>query len=254
MGLPSETMKRWARIAALVPVLALVLTSGAKSILAYRPFNGTDAAVADLKETEIEFGPIGYQQDGQDKKVIAPAVIYNYGFAEGWEFVLLGQEEYPVSGMSRSSRLVENGVLLKRVLREGFLQDQTGPSVATEFGVLLPGINGEAGSGISAGGIVSQQWSLFTVHLNANISATRAGNADVFLGSIFEVQTARTVRPVAEVYYEHEYGVSETQSVLIGGIWQESRARAFDMALRTATVNGLHSIEFRAGVTFGFAS
>jgi hypothetical protein len=55
---------------------------------AYRPFDGTDAAVADLGEVEIEFQPIGAIRAGPTKPV--SDAILNFGFAERWEMVLQG--------------------------------------------------------------------------------------------------------------------------------------------------------------------
>ena len=36
--------------------------------------------------------------------------------------------------------MTDNGVFLKNVLRPGSLQDKSGPSIATEFGLLLPDV------------------------------------------------------------------------------------------------------------------
>ena len=95
----------------------------------------------------------------------------------------------------------------------GSLQDQTGPSVATEFGVLLPEVNGDQGYGASLAGIVSQRWNWGTIHFNAAISAnTHAENDDVFAGLIIEGPSKWLVRPVAEVFYEEEVNQSHTIS------------------------------------------
>jgi hypothetical protein len=51
---------------------------------AYRPFDGTDAAVAGLNEIEIELQPMGWQRIGSPSALIAPQVVFNYGFAERW--------------------------------------------------------------------------------------------------------------------------------------------------------------------------
>ena len=51
--------------------------------------------------------------------------------------------------------------------------------------------------------------------------------------------------------HEHEWGVAETVSGLVGAIWQVSDKLAFDIALRDARVNGHTVNELRAGVTFG---
>jgi hypothetical protein len=63
--------------------------------------------------------------------------------------------------------------LLKYVLREGALQNKSGPSIATEFGLLLPGINAEPGVGASWAAIVSQRWDWGTTHFNVATSITR---------------------------------------------------------------------------------
>ena len=55
------------------------------------------------------------------------------------------------------SRLTNAGVFLKYVLAPGGLQDKSGPSIAAEFGPLLPGINRDPGLGFSWASILSQR-------------------------------------------------------------------------------------------------
>lgn len=76
---------------------------------------------------------------------------------KNWELVLEGRSEHPLSG-DGATRLVDDGLFVKTVLREGALQDKAGLSIATEFGVLLPEINGVARAGASWAAIVSQRW------------------------------------------------------------------------------------------------
>ena len=57
---------------------------------AYRPFDGTDAAVADTGEIEIELGPIEYLREGAGRMLFAPDLRVNYGFISGWEASLEG--------------------------------------------------------------------------------------------------------------------------------------------------------------------
>ena len=57
---------------------------------AYRPFDGTDAAVAAPGEMEIELGAVEYLREGSERTLFAPNVRLNYGFAPGWEAVLEG--------------------------------------------------------------------------------------------------------------------------------------------------------------------
>jgi hypothetical protein len=153
----------------------------AHDALAYRPFDGTDAAVAEPGLFEIELGPARYQQIGPNGALSAPDVVFNYGLAERWELVLQGSMTRSLQADASSVALTGNGLFLKGVLREGSLQEQTGPSIATEFGFLLPDIS--ATDPNSTGGtvavIVSQRWPALIVHFNAAAALTRQQNADV---------------------------------------------------------------------------
>jgi len=239
------------RITAAIPIV-LIWTSSSVPALAYRPFDGTDAAVTDEGEMEIELGPAEYQREGSERTLIAPAVTLNYGFAKGWEAVIESEATHGLSADARRSSLVGNAVSLKGVLREGSLQGQPGPSIATEFAVLLPGINDEAGTGGSVAGIVSQQWPWLTVHLNADFAVTRERHGDLFLDAIVEGPHDWAVKPVAEAFYERESGGSTTTSGLIGAIWQVRDDLAFDVGLRSGRTNGRSFDEVRLGLTFSF--
>jgi hypothetical protein len=244
-----------AKAAALVApaLIAACVAFPAGSALAYRPFDSTDAAVADVDEAEIELGPAGFRRRDAERTMIAPAYVLNYGFARNWELVIEGQGEHPLPPAEDTrSRLVGNAVFLKGVLREGALQDKPGPSVATEFGVLLPGINDERGVGASFLGIVSQRWSWGTVHFDVGAAMTRDHHADLFVGTIVEGPYDWTVRPVAEVAYEREFNATERFSVLAGAIWRATDKLAFDIGVREAWVNRHPETELRAGLTFAF--
>ena len=184
--------------------LCLVLTA-ATPALAFRPFDGTDAAVADTGKMEVELQPAGRLHDDSGTTLIAPATRFNFGLTEGWEGVLEGLVQTPLSPSGPSS-LTAAGAFLKGVVRPGSLQDKAGPSVATEFGVLLPDSIGETGFGASAAWIVSQRWDWGAIHLNAATTLTREHRGDIFLGTIVEGPGKWTVRPVAEVFYEKEFG------------------------------------------------
>src|SRR6185437_6883401 len=162
---------------------------------AYRPFDGTDAAVAAPGEVEIELQPPGRLRDETGTSLIAPATVFNYGFSEGWEAVLEGRGQWPLSPSGPSS-LTDAGVFLKHLLVPGSLQDKTGPSVATEFGVLLPDSTGNSGVGASLAGIISQRWDWGTVHFNVETALTRDHHADAFVDTIIEGPSKWKVRPV----------------------------------------------------------
>jgi hypothetical protein len=147
---------------------------------------------------------------------------------------------------------LKNQALLKGVLREGTLQEKPGPSIATEFGVLLPGIDDQHGAGAVLNGIVSHRWDSGTTHLNAQIELTRQQHADYFLDTIVEGPHDWPVRPVAEFFYESDVSLFRTGSALVGAIWQVQDNIAVDFGLRGARVNGQTAGEIRAGVTIAF--
>jgi hypothetical protein len=232
-------------------LVCLSLAAGATPGWAYRPFDGTDAAVADEGKMEIELQPAGRLHDTSGTTLIAPVARFNYGMTEGWEAVLEGQIETPLSPAGPST-LTAAGAFLKGVLRPGSLQDKAGPSVAAEFGVLLPDSRGDSRFGASLAGVVSQRWDWGAIHLNGAAALTREHHADLFVGAIIEGPAKWTVRPVAEVFYEKEFGQAETVSGLVGLIWQVRDDLSFDLGLRHALTGGLQVNEVRAGLTFGF--
>ena len=61
-----------------------------------------------------------------------------------------------------------------------------------------------------------------------------------------------TVRPVAEFFYENEFGKEETFSGLVGLIYRVRDDLSFDVAVRHALTGGHPVNEIRAGMTFGF--
>jgi hypothetical protein len=220
---------------------------------AYRPFDGTDADVAEVGVFELELGPVQYYRLGSQNFLIAPDLVLNLGIFEGTElvidaeqFVALGPLDSDVSRVS----LLGDDVLLKHVFREGTLQDKTGVSVAAEGGVLTPEINGSAGFGASLDVIVSYQWSWGTVHWNEWFEFTREHDADLFNGVILEGPHDWTVRPVAEFFYDKDFAADQTASGLVGAIWTVSDALAFDVGLRGAWEASDYAVEARLGLTW----
>jgi hypothetical protein len=248
--------RKWTRSVGLAVAAILVGIVGADSALAYRPFDSTDAAVADLDELEFELGPFGYRKSQNERTLIAPSYVVNYGFAKNWEAVIEGRAEHPLAPADDTrSRFVGNAFSLKHVLREGVLQDKTGPSIATEFGVLLPGLLDEQGYGASWMGIVSDRWSWGSSHFNFGAELTRDHNVNFVAGWILEGPHEWTVRPVGEARFEHQVGPvkRDTASVLAGAIWNVRENLSVDFAVREAWVNGNRETEIRAGLTFAFS-
>lgn len=246
-------MRPLARLGPLGAALAaLAVATSPREALGYRPFDATDAAVAEPGELELELGPLGFLDDGSHRFLVAPDLILNLGLTEGWEIVAQGRHLRLLGGHAGEprSRLTNTGFFLKGVLRPGSMQGRSGPSVATELGVLLPTVGDAPGTGVSATAIVSQRWSFGAVHLNASAAVSRAQNADLFGGVILEGPHTWRARPVAEVFVEREVHGSRTFSWLTGVIGRVRDDLAVDAGVRVASVDGVLAREVRAGLTW----
>ena len=236
----------------LTTVLCCVFCVWCGPAYAFRPFNSTDAAVADRGQVEIECGPFGYVVDADGRFLVVPSAILNVGVAEGWELVIEGRNFLRVSpiGTDRTDTVRETALSVKHVLREGSLQERNGPSIAFESGLLLPGIGTDPGVGASFAGIVSQRWSAMTVHVNGELLITRDHSLGGFGGAIVEGPSKWLIRPVAEVTLEQDAG--RTTSILVGAIWQVRQHLSLDAGWRVARSEGPAVREFRAGFTWAF--
>ena len=219
---------------------------------AYRPFDETNADIAGPGQVAIELAPAQYQRQGSTHTLLAPSAVLNYGFQQSWQAVLQGQVAHDFGGGAGGTSLIEPAAFLTHLVREGSLQGGTGPSITAQFGVLLPGIRDEHGTGANLSGAVSQQWDWGAVHLNAAGSLTRQHHADFMVGAIVEGPMGWPVRPVTEVFYERDFGAGQTRSALVGAIWQVKDDVALDVAVRGARTNGQIVAEIRAGVSFQF--
>ena len=103
----------------------------------------TDAAVADVKEMEIELGYFNWARERGKNTFVVPKVVLNYGLVQSLELV----GEFSVEEPSRGAvRLADPALSLKAVLREGVLQEKSGVSFAVEgafdyciiVGIVLP--------------------------------------------------------------------------------------------------------------------
>lgn len=233
----------------------LLLALAPLSAFAYRPFDSTDADVAPKGEFELELGPVGWLREGLHRFRIAPAMIANFGLSGGRELVIQGQRQVSLdaeSGAPRSA-IVENGVFIKHVLREGVLQDKPGWSIATEYGFLLPATRGQSGTGVSVAGIASQRGSAGTIHLNTVASYSREHRPELFLGAIIEGPHEWPLRPVAEIFSDRTSGGDRTRSRLIGAIWRMREGLSFDVGIRNARTDSDSIHEFRLGFTWSYA-
>src|SRR5437016_4564662 len=249
----SERVRAMPLVAGLLCTLGTLLLVS-EPAFALRPYDSTDADVAKQGEFELELGPVGRRREGSRRIEVAPAVIGNFGLRGDRELVIQGQREVALDrdpGEPRSA-IVDNGVFIKQVLRQGTLQDASGPSVATEYGLLLPSVHGEKGTRFSVAGIISQRTEQISVHLNAALAWTREHEPDLFLGASVEGPYSWAVRPVAEVFGEQASGTPRVTSALVGAIWRFRDGLSFDIGVRRAHDGNETIRELRLGLTWTF--
>lgn len=258
MTIPNPNGTMWRRACLRTwTICAFCAVAQALPALAYRPFDSTDASVADEREYELELGPLGYLREGSTKSLVMPALIANYGLGGDREIVLEGKVLKPwnnADGTDARTSVTDTALSLKQVHRHGSLQDATGLSIASECGVLLPTLHAESGTGVSCALIGSQRWTAATVHLNGALAFNREHRWNRFLGVIIEGPNEWTVRPAAELFTEREVGGAQTHSGLLGVIWRTHENLSFDFGVRLARSEDTHIHEVRAGLTWTLSS
>ncbi len=224
---------------------------------ALRPFEGTDASVAEPGVFELELGPLSYTRFGGQRSIAAPSVVGNFGFGGDFEVVIEGKLNRTIGRPEEGYRTSagDTALSIKHVLRKGSLQEGgTGASVAMECGLLLPEYHGNSQTGGLCSGIVSQKFDFGVVHLNGALSRTREHTQNRFLGVIAEGGTEESeLRPVMELFAERENNGLHTQSALVGMLWRHSDDLVFDVAVRHARSDGLSLNEVKFGLTWSYA-
>lgn len=240
---------------ALLAPLVVALSTVSPQALAYRPFDGTDADVAETGDFELELGPVHWYSQRDAHYLLAPATVLNLGLVPRLELVADFQNYVGIdvpAGQPRD-QLLDTDILAKYVLLPGVLQGKGDwPSVAAEFGPLLPNVNGVDAFGASTDVIVSQRWRGFTMHVNSWFELTRGDlHFDWFEGVILEGPFEAPVRPVSELYVEHEFVANVTTwSALVGAIWRARDGLDLDVGLREARVGDERATEVRLGLTW----
>jgi len=232
-------------------VLLFFFESGAA--WAYRPFVSTDAAVADVKEIEIELGYFNWEREKKHTTFIFPKAVINYGFIHNFELVGEFAVEEPGHG---SAALVDAALSVKAVLKEGVLQEKDGVSFAIEAGPLLPSTNkDEKGVGFEGIGILSGKLEPLNYHVNFGGGVDRAhGDPFAIWGLIAELPITPKLRLVGEINGESVRGSSPNNSALLGVIWQAPwQNLSLDAGLRRGISHAAPNWMFTMGLTFGLS-
>lgn len=233
-------------------LLVLVLLLPASHAWGYRPFVSTDAAVADPKEMEIEAGYFNLERAEGENIFIVPKVVFNYGVIRDLE--VIGEFEV-AKPPDENVHLVEPGLFLKAVLKEGILQEKKGIGFAVEAGPLLPStVQGERRFGFEGIGILSGRLSPITYHVNFGGGVNRAeAKPFAIWGLIVELPVLPNFRLVGEVNGESAKRELANNSGLLGFIWQLPSSKVLiDIGIRRGISRRAPDWQFTMGLTFSF--
>jgi hypothetical protein len=246
-------MTRVAIAHACAGLLLLFLIALPHRVYGYRPFESTDAAVADVNEVEIELGYLNWERAKGNTTFIFPKAVLNYGLIHNFELVGEFAVKEPGHG---SAALVDAALSVKAVVKEGVLQEKDGVSFAIEAGPLLPSTNkDEKGVGFEGIGMLSGKLEPLTYHVNFGGGVDRA-HADPFAiwGVIAELSITPKLRLVGEINGESLRRSSPNNSALLGVIWQAPWQNiAFDAGLRRGISHAAPDWMFTTGLTFNFS-
>lgn len=242
---------RLGRPVAILLVALAALLAAVRNAAAIRPFDGTDASVTDEGTVEFEMGPVDWLEAYGDD-VFAPLAVVNVGVLRDWEFSAYAQPAWRISqGDGRRFALLDDGLVLKGILREGSLQDRAGPSVGVEFATLLPATPPFDHFGARITPVVSQTWNGFTGHLSASLLWSRLHEPAAAGSLILEgPEVVRGVRPAVEATTAWERDLGRGWSGLAALLWSARDDLDFDVGFRFGHGFGTSVRELRAGVTW----
>ena len=220
---------------------------------AYRPFVSTDAAVADIREIEIEPGYLNLQREGRRNTFAIPSLVVNYGLIRDVELVGEFAVEEPVRG---TIRLADPALSIKGVVKEGVLQEKNGVSFAVEAGLLLPTTGTEnQRPGIQGLGILSGELGGLTYHFNLGGGVNRSENhAFLIWGTVLELPLTEQLRLVGEITGSSVRGDMADNSALAGLIWNSPFPHlALDAGFRKGISRAAADWMVTTGLTFSFS-
>lgn len=138
------------------------------------------------------------------------------------------------------------------MLREGFLQDKSGPSAAFEASALIPTIPDERRLGAEGALIVSGRLAPLTMHMNLGAGVDRSARTLGLWGLIAELPLRGRLRLVSEVNGENPRRGRQGSSVLGGLIWERGRL-ALDAAYRRGLSASAPDWALTTGLTVAWA-
>ena len=241
--------------AALQPAFAADAADAA--ITPYRPSVSNPAQLPVPGQLELELGGL-HSKSGDARRDSLPYLL-KLGFSEQWG-VLLGGEalvwQRDDTG-ARARSVGDTSLILKRAFK---IDDTT--AFGIELGAKMPTAKDAIGSGktdYTLNGIYSRD--LGSVHMDANLNATRIGAADpgasrtqAGLSAAFSMPLSDRWSGIAELSGTRQQGAPSTAQALAALVYQPNKRLAIDVGLAKGLNGASQDWSFFSGIVMPLAT
>ncbi len=242
--------------AALCLLPLLCLAEDGPPITPYRPSVSSPAQLPAAGQLELELGGLSSKSDDGRRNSLPYAL--KLGFNEQWG-VVLGGEAYVSAPDGDGGRARGIGDTLF-VLKRAFVLDE-GSALGLELGAKAPTAKDSIGSGradYSLNGIYSKD--IGSVHMDANLNATRLGAYDAGTGRVQTGLSASFSTPVNEQWGvtgewsgTRRSGAASTAQVLVAFSYSPTKRLTMDFGAAHGLNNATPNWAFFSGVVLPLA-
>lgn len=220
--------------------------------------DANDARTLDPGALEMEVQPIGYfhvlTEDGEEHSLVAPSLMLYLGIDRGVDLIFLTRGFFVVDDevpAAERYRTWESTIALRVQLVPGRYSTDgiDGPSLVLQTGVMLPNVSGQGEHpGAQLGLLLGQQWDAGTLHANVFATYTTWNSLDLFLAVAMEGPPDWSVRPLVEVWYDHDTYYGELLSGLVGLYVDATEHLTLELGGRIGGWDGYTELEARVSM------
>ncbi|MDQ3035316.1 MAG: hypothetical protein M3Y87_23125 [Myxococcota bacterium] len=216
--------------------------------------DANDARTLDPGALEMEVQPLGYfhvlTEDGDEHSLVAPSLMLYLGIDRGVDLIFLTRGFFLVDEVPDATRYRtwESTIALRVQLVPGRYSTDgiDGPSLVLQAGVMLPNVSGQGEHpGAQLGLLLGQQWDAGTLHANVFATYTTWNSFDLFVAVAMEGPPDWSVRPLVEVWYDHDTFYGELLSGLVGLYVDANEHLTLELGGRIGAWDGYTELEAR---------
>lgn len=214
--------------------------------------DANDARTLDAGTLEIEFQPIGYYQvfgEEAEHQLVAPSLMLYLGLTGQVDLIFLSRGFLSLDDVPSSQRYRtwESTVALRWLLLPGRYSTEgiEGPAIALQTGVMLPNVSADERVGAQIGLLLSQQWDAGTLHANVFATYTTWDAFDLFVAVAMEGPPEWSIRPLVEVWYDHDTYYGDLLSAVLGFYADVAEEASLELGARVGAWEDYTELEIR---------